>query len=90
MLTFGASTTFAVSYGLSFAAISALVVYTWLHSRKTIWKQYQNSTSEKPDIHMRLMRKYPEAPTWWYMSLFVIVCVSLIPHVTRNEDQSKH
>jgi OPT family oligopeptide transporter len=67
------STTFAMSYGMSFAAISALVVYTYLHHGHTIWKQYKSSTTEKPDIHMRMMRKYREAPTWWYMSLFVIV-----------------
>ncbi|KAI6783852.1 Sexual differentiation process protein-like protein [Emericellopsis cladophorae] len=64
------STTFAMSYGLSFAAISSLIVYTYLHNRKQIWKQYRNSTTESPDIHMKLMQKYKEAPTWWYMSLF--------------------
>ncbi|KAI1338047.1 OPT oligopeptide transporter protein-domain-containing protein [Xylariaceae sp. FL0016] len=67
------STTFALSYGLSFAAITALIVYTWLYHRKTIWAQYKNSTSEKPDIHMKLMRKYKEAPSWWYTSLFLLV-----------------
>ncbi|KAJ4144693.1 hypothetical protein LMH87_003566 [Akanthomyces muscarius] len=67
------STTFAVAYGLSFASISALLVHTWIHSRKTIWKQYRNSTTEKPDIHMKMMRKYPEAPDWWYLSLFLLM-----------------
>ncbi|KAI1384598.1 small oligopeptide transporter [Hypoxylon trugodes] len=67
------STTFAISYGLSFAAITALVVYTYLHHGKTIWAQYKNSTNEKPDIHMKLMQKYEEAPEWWYFSLFGIV-----------------
>ncbi|EGX97151.1 small oligopeptide transporter, OPT family [Cordyceps militaris CM01] len=67
------STTFAIAYGLSFASISALLVHTWIHSRKTIWKQYRNSTTEKPDIHMKLMRKYPEAPDWWYLSLFLVM-----------------
>ncbi|KAH7170320.1 OPT oligopeptide transporter protein-domain-containing protein [Dactylonectria macrodidyma] len=67
------STTFAMSYGLSFAAISSLVVYTYLHNGKQIWQQYRNSTNEKPDIHMKLMRKYKEAPTWWYMSLFGVM-----------------
>ncbi|CAK7218725.1 hypothetical protein SBRCBS47491_003608 [Sporothrix bragantina] len=66
------STTFAMSYGLSFAAIAALIVYTYLHHSRTIWQQYRNSTSEKPDIHMKLMRKYKEAPGWWYMVLFAI------------------
>ncbi|KAI8959412.1 small oligopeptide transporter [Daldinia sp. FL1419] len=67
------STTFALSYGLSFAAITALIVYTYLHHSKAIWDQYRNSTSEKPDIHMKLMQKYKEAPSWWYFSLFTIV-----------------
>lgn len=49
------STTFALSYGLSFAAITSLIVYTYIHHRKAIWAQYQNSTNEKPDIHMKLM-----------------------------------
>lgn len=62
-----------MSYGLSFASISSLLVYIWLHHGKTIWRQYKSSTTEKPDIHMKLMRKYKEAPTWWYMSLFAIV-----------------
>ncbi|KAI0480871.1 small oligopeptide transporter [Xylariaceae sp. FL0804] len=67
------STTFALSYGLSFAAITALIVYTYIHHSATIWAQYKNSTNEKPDIHMKLMRKYKEAPSWWYTSLFFIM-----------------
>lgn len=58
---------------MSFAAISSLVVYTYLHHGKYIWRQYMNSTTEKPDIHMKLMKKYKEAPTWWYLTLFSIV-----------------
>ncbi|EEU46600.1 uncharacterized protein NECHADRAFT_38996 [Fusarium vanettenii 77-13-4] len=69
------STTFAMSYGLSFAAISSLVVYTYLHNGKQIWQQWRNSTKEKPDIHMKLMNKYKEAPTWWYMSLFAMLLI---------------
>lgn len=70
------STTFAMSYGLSFAAIASLIVYTYLHHGKMIWSQWKNSKTENDDIHMKLMRKYPEAPTWWYMSLFVLVSLS--------------
>lgn len=67
------STTFALTYGLSFAAISSLIVYTYLHHSKTIWLQYKDATKETEDIHTKLMRKYVEAPTWWYMSLFVLM-----------------
>ncbi|KAI3399059.1 hypothetical protein diail_7859 [Diaporthe ilicicola] len=68
------STTFAMSYGLSFAAIASLIVYTYLHYGDMIWSQWKESKKTKnDDIHMKLMRKYPEAPTWWYMSLFVLM-----------------
>ncbi|PBP22617.1 small oligopeptide transporter-like protein [Diplocarpon rosae] len=73
------STTFAMSYGLSFAAIASLIVYTYLHHGEQIWGQFRNSTKEEPDIHMKLMSKYKEAPTWWYLSLFALmVVVSLV------------
>lgn len=67
------STTFAMSYGLSFAAIASLVVYTWLNSREHIMRQWRASTQEKPDVHMKMMRRYPEAPSAWYMGLFAVV-----------------
>ncbi|TVY83460.1 Sexual differentiation process protein isp4 [Lachnellula suecica] len=73
------STTFALSYGLSFAAISSLIVYTYLNHGKQIWHQTRNSTTEEPDVHMKMMSKYREAPTWWYMVLFVLmVALSLV------------
>lgn len=62
-----------MAYGLAFAAISSLIVHTFLHYRKQIWRQYKDSTGEKPDIHMKLMSKYQEAPTWWYMALFATI-----------------
>lgn len=77
------STTFAISYGLSFAAIASLIVYTYLNHGSMIWNQWKNSKNDNADIHMKLMRKYPEAPTWWYMSLFVLVSgtSSLVPYL---------
>ncbi|KAI1302627.1 OPT oligopeptide transporter protein-domain-containing protein [Xylaria venustula] len=73
------STAFALAYGLSFAAIAALVVHTFLHYSGTIRAQYQNSTHEKPDIHMKLMLKYREAPLWWYTCLFLVfLALSLV------------
>ena len=73
------STTFAMSYGLSFATIASLVVYVYLHHRKQIVNQFKNSKVDQPDIHAKLMEKYPEAPHWWYMGLFVLmVALSLV------------
>ncbi|EMD31506.1 hypothetical protein CERSUDRAFT_119725 [Gelatoporia subvermispora B] len=69
------STTFAVSYGLSFASITATLTHTFLYFRKQIWVQSRRSMSEQPDIHARLMSKYPQVPEWWYGVIFVTMFV---------------
>lgn len=60
------SMTFAMSYGLSFASITSTLVHAFLYFRKQIWTQSRRSMSEQPDIHARLMSKYPQVPEWWY------------------------
>ncbi|KAI0319314.1 OPT oligopeptide transporter [Amylostereum chailletii] len=62
---------FAMSYGLSFASITAIVVHVFLYYRKQIWVQARRSMSEQPDIHARLMAVYREVPEWWYALIFV-------------------
>ncbi|KAL7278032.1 small oligopeptide transporter [Trametes coccinea BRFM310] len=69
------STTFALCYGLSFAAIAATLVHTALYYRKQIWVQARRSLSEQPDIHARLMSRYPQVPEWWYAVVFVVMFV---------------
>ena len=64
------STTFALSYGLSFASITATLMHTFLYFRKQIWVQSRRSMSEQPDIHARLMSVYPQVPEWWYGIIF--------------------
>jgi OPT family small oligopeptide transporter len=65
------STTFAISYGLSFASITATLMHAFLHFRKQIWVQARRSLHEQPDIHARLMAKYPQVPEWWYLCIFL-------------------
>jgi hypothetical protein len=59
------STTFAFQYGLSFATIISVMVHTFLNHRKEIWYRFRASRNQEPDVHMKLMKKYPEAPDWW-------------------------
>ena len=68
------SASFAISYGLSFASITATLAHTFLYYRKQIWTQARRSLSEQPDIHARLMSVYKEVPDWWYISVF---CASI-------------
>jgi OPT family small oligopeptide transporter len=64
------STTFAISYGLSFASITATLTHTLIYYRKQIWTQARRSINEQADIHARLMARYPQVPEWWYAIIF--------------------
>ncbi|KAG2734255.1 hypothetical protein G9P44_002261 [Scheffersomyces stipitis] len=64
------STTFAMSYGLSFASITATLVHTVLFHGKDIINQIKQK--EKMDVHYRLMKQYKEAPDWWFAVVFVV------------------
>ncbi|KAF5331928.1 hypothetical protein D9611_008937 [Ephemerocybe angulata] len=65
------STTFAISYGLSFASITATFTHAALYFRKQIWTQARKAMHEQPDIHARLMSRYRQVPEWWYAIVFV-------------------
>ncbi|KAJ7323290.1 oligopeptide transporter [Mycena albidolilacea] len=69
------STTFALSYGLSFASITATITHAFLFFRKQIWTQSRRAMHEQPDIHARLMAVYPQVPEWWYASVFLSMFV---------------
>lgn len=59
------SASFAISYGLSFASITATIVHAVLYFRKQIWIQARRSLAEQPDIHARLMSRYAQVPDWY-------------------------
>ncbi|KAJ7738247.1 oligopeptide transporter [Mycena maculata] len=69
------STTFAISYGLSFASITATITHAFLFFRKQIWTQARRAMHEQPDIHARLMAVYPQVPEWWYAVIFLTMFV---------------
>ena len=59
-------TQLAISYGLSFAAISAVIVHVALYHGRDILQRCKMARNQEDDVHMRLMKKYKEAPDWWY------------------------
>jgi hypothetical protein len=63
-------TSFAISYGLEFASITATLTHTFLYYRKHLVIHARRSLSEQPDIHARLMSVYKEVPDWWYLTIF--------------------
>ncbi|KAF5376874.1 hypothetical protein D9615_007249 [Tricholomella constricta] len=47
------------------------LVHAFLYFRKQIWVQARRALSEQPDIHARLMSRYPQVPEWWYLIIFL-------------------
>jgi hypothetical protein len=54
------STTFALTYGLSFASIIAVIVHTYLYHGKEIWYRLKAARDQEDDVHMKMMKKYKE------------------------------
>lgn len=67
------STSFALTYGVSFASIAALMSHTYLYHGKDIWRRWRASNGELDDIHMKIMRKYKLVPSWWYYVLLAVM-----------------
>jgi OPT family small oligopeptide transporter len=72
---------FAISYGVGFATLSAVLVHTLLYHGKEILARFKDARSQDDDIHAKLMDRYEEVPDWWYgivflinMALSVVVC----------------
>ena len=64
--------TFALNYGLGFAALMSSLVHVAIYDSKDILRQMWHAKAEKLDIHARLMSRYRETPAWWYAVLFVV------------------
>lgn len=64
--------TFALNYGLSFAALTAAIVHVIVFHHKEVWYRFKTARDQEPDIHLLLMKKYREAPEWWYAALFLL------------------
>lgn len=81
------STTFSLAYGLSFAAISSVIVHTIIFYGSEIWIRSKATRGELDDIHTKLMRKYKDAPSWWYFGLLVVMIalsfVTVLVYETR-------
>ncbi|CAH6719914.1 oligopeptide transporter 1 [[Candida] jaroonii] len=65
------ASTYAISYGLSYAVLSSSVVYVVLYHGKDIYGTFTRGVKE--DVHVRLMNKYPSVPRWWYAVLIVLI-----------------
>jgi hypothetical protein len=58
------SATYAMTFTIAFALTTAAVVHTILHQGERIYNTLRSRKVENDDIHMKLMRQYPEVPDW--------------------------
>ncbi|AMD20413.1 HDL331Cp [Eremothecium sinecaudum] len=65
-------TTFAVSYGMSFASVTSTVVHTFLFYRGHIMQALRAVRNDSGDVHNRLMRNYKQTPWYWYVGLLCV------------------
>jgi Na+/pantothenate symporter len=63
---------FSFTYGLSFATLISTVVHVGLFYGTDIWRRAKSANDETPDVHLKLMRRYKEAPEWWFLATFLI------------------
>ncbi|KAI1324348.1 OPT family small oligopeptide transporter [Xylariaceae sp. FL0255] len=61
----------ALNYGLSFAALTASLVHAGLFHGRETWYRFRAARKQEPDVHLRQMNKYPDAPDWWYVVLLL-------------------
>lgn len=64
---------FTITYGLSFATLSAVIVHTAIFHGSEIIERFKLARNQDADIHLKMMRKYPDTPNWWYYSLFIVL-----------------
>ncbi|KAG1146924.1 hypothetical protein G6F37_000865 [Rhizopus arrhizus] len=69
------STVFSISYVVLNMALTATISHIILFYGKQIWSTLRvftkNLNSGDVDIHMKLMKSYPEVPQWWYYGIFI-------------------
>ncbi|KAJ4806374.1 oligopeptide transporter [Rhynchospora pubera] len=63
---------FAVTYGGSFATLTATVTHVFLFHGREIWQLSKSAFQEKKvDVHTRLMSKYKQVPEWWFICILI-------------------
>ncbi|KAK4683607.1 hypothetical protein P7C73_g6631, partial [Tremellales sp. Uapishka_1] len=76
------SASFSMTFMLAFALATALLVHTALHHGPRIYRAMKNVRTEADDIHLKLMRSYPEVPDWWFA---ILLAVSMVVGIVAIE-----
>jgi OPT family small oligopeptide transporter len=78
------STTFTLSYGLSFAGIIAVILHTALFHGPDLWARFRAVNGmEEEDVHSRLMSRFKSVPLWWY-GVVTLIMIGMALGVTQG------
>ena len=81
------SASFSMTFMLAFALSTALIMHTLLFHGPRIWKTVRNMRTEIEDIHMKLMRKYPEVPDWWFLLLLGATFITAVAIIEKYKTE---
>jgi hypothetical protein len=71
------SATYAIAYLVAFALLPCLIIHTLLYHGQSLLNGLKRDV-EADDIHAKLMRHYPEVPSWWYLTFFFSFALAVI------------
>ena len=57
---------------MGFAGLISTVMHIVMFYGSDVWNRIRNSKYDEPDIHLKLMRRYREAPEWWFSVIFLV------------------
>ncbi|KAH6896503.1 OPT family small oligopeptide transporter [Thelonectria olida] len=63
---------FSLTYGMGFAGLTSTLAHVALFYGSDIVARTKDARKEPADVHLKLMRKYKEAPEWWFAAIFVV------------------
>lgn len=70
------SASFNMTFMLAFAISTGILVHTALYHGPRIYRAIVNVRAEPDDIHMKLIRQYPEVPEWWF-AVLLLICFTI-------------
>jgi hypothetical protein len=57
---------------MGFAGLTSTLVHVALFYGSDIIARTKDARKEPADVHLKLMRRYKEAPEWWFAAIFVV------------------
>ncbi|XBI76496.1 hypothetical protein VPH35_069725 [Triticum aestivum] len=67
------STLLAITYGVSFASLTATIVHVLLfHGSEILQLSRSTFQGKSVDIHTKLMRRYKQVPEWWFICILLV------------------